>query len=90
MLCWTKLNRNFSKERVNSNRPNSNPMKCSNSDFWTLVGIISFIGAFGIYEGNELHPVFYSQSITLFAGTGYLAFKIFYLDNRVAHTERER
>jgi hypothetical protein len=52
----------------------------ANFDFWVLAGILATVGALGVYEGNELHPVFYSQSSILFGGLGYLAYKAFYLD----------
>jgi len=54
----------------------------SNFDFWILAGILSTIGGIGIYEGNELHPVFYSQPAILFGTIGYFGFKIFYIEAR--------
>jgi hypothetical protein len=54
----------------------------SNSDFWLLAGIVFTIGGIGIWEGNELHPAFYSQPAILFGGLGYLAYKAFHVDKK--------
>jgi len=62
-------------------------VKVSNSDFWILAGIFSVIGTLGVHEGNELHPAFYSQTVILFGGLGYLAYKALYLDHRSGHVE---
>jgi len=52
----------------------------SNSDFWVLAGILSTIGGIGIYEGNEIHPAFYSQSAIIFGTIGYCGYKLFYAE----------
>jgi hypothetical protein len=57
-------------------------MQISNSDFWILAGILSTIGGIGIHEGNELHPVFYTQPAIIFGTLGYFGYKTFYLDRR--------
>jgi hypothetical protein len=54
----------------------------SNSDFWLLTGMLLTLGGIGIWEGNELHPTFYSQSALIFGGVGYFAFKTFYADKK--------
>jgi hypothetical protein len=59
----------------------------SNSDFWILAGIFSAIGGVGIYEGNELHPMFYSRPVIIFGGLGYLAYVLFYLDRKTEDNE---
>jgi hypothetical protein len=59
----------------------------ANSDFWVLAGILATVGALGVYEGSELHPVFYSQSSILFGGLGYFAYKALYLDRKVELTQ---
>src|SRR5215510_1329738 len=64
----------------------NNEMKVSNFDFWMLAGMFSLVGGLGIWEGTELHPVFYSQSGIIFGSIGYLAHKVFYLDRRKEST----
>ena len=59
----------------------------ANSDFWVLAGILATVGALGVYEGSELHPVFYSQSSILFGGLGYFAYKTFYLNRKTELTQ---
>jgi len=57
-------------------------MKIRNSDFWILATIVSVIAGLGVYQGNELHPAFYSQPVILFGGLGFLAYRGFYLDKK--------
>ena len=57
-------------------------MHVSNSDFWVLAGILSAIGGLGVYEGYEVHPVFYSQSVLIFGFVGYFGYKTFHADLR--------
>jgi hypothetical protein len=59
----------------------------ANSDFWVLAGILTTVGALGVYEGSELHPVFYSQSSILFGGLVYFAYKTFYLNRKTELTQ---
>lgn len=54
----------------------------SNHDFMLLAGVLSAIGGIGIYEGYEVHPVFYSQSVLLFGTVAYAGYKVFYADKR--------
>ena len=58
------------------------PVYLSNRDFVIMAGILSAIGGLGIYEGYEVHPVFYSQSVLLFGTAGYAGYKVFYADNK--------
>jgi len=51
-------------------------LKVANSEFWILAGILSSIGSIGIYEGMELHPLFYTQPAIIFGGLGYFAMQI--------------
>lgn len=57
-------------------------MYFSKSDFLMFAGILSAIGGLGIYEGYEVHPVFYSQSVLLFGTVGYAGYKVFYADRK--------
>ena len=57
-------------------------MFMSNRDFMMMAGILSAIGGLGIYEGYEVHPVFYSQSVLLFGTAAYAGYKVFYADKR--------
>jgi hypothetical protein len=62
-------------------------MKVSNSDFWILAAIFSTIGGIGVYEGNELHPAFYTQPAIIFGSMGYFAYKTFYADRKQTKNE---
>ena len=62
-------------------------MKVGNSDFWILAAIFSTVGSIGIFEGNEINPVFCSQLAIIFDGLGYFAYKVFYLDHRNRENE---
>jgi len=55
-------------------------MKIVNSDFWILAGILLTMGGIGVWEGSEIHPIFYSQSAIIFGGLGYFAFRTFTVD----------
>ena len=57
-------------------------MSLSRPDFLILAGILSAIGGLGLYEGYEVHPVFYSQSALLFGSIGYAGYKVFLADNK--------
>ena len=57
-------------------------MRASISDFWILAGILSSLGGLGIYEGYEVHSVFYSQSSVLFGAAGLAGYKVFYSDKK--------
>jgi len=57
-------------------------MRVSNSDFWTLAGILSIIGGIGIYEGSELHPAFYIEPVIMFGTIGYCGYKVFYVNRK--------
>lgn len=57
-------------------------MFISNRDFMMMAGILSAIGGLGIYEGYEVHPVFYSQSVLLFGTGAYAGYKVFFADKR--------
>lgn len=57
-------------------------MYLSNRDFIMIAGILSAIGGVGIYEGYEVHPVFYSQSVLLFGTAAYVGYKLFQADKR--------
>lgn len=70
---------NRAAERViASQMPVVHELHISNSDFWIMAFILSSIGGVGIYEGMELHPVFYVQPTIILGGLGYFAFKAFY------------
>lgn len=51
-----------------------------NSDFLILAAMLSTVGGIGIWEGYEVHPIFYSQSGILFGAIGYFVYRIFWLD----------
>ena len=57
-------------------------MKSPNSDFVILAAILSGIGGIGVWEGYEVHPIFYSQSGVLFGAVGYIAYHSLWLDRR--------
>ncbi len=57
-------------------------MYVSKVDFLVFAGMFSAIGGIGIYEGYEVHPIAYSQSILLFGAVGYAGYKVFYADKR--------
>jgi hypothetical protein len=57
-------------------------MYLSRPDFMILAGILSAIGGLGLYEGYEVHPIFYSQSALLFGSVGYAGYKVFFADNK--------
>ena len=57
-------------------------MRASISDFWILAGMLSSLGGLGIYEGYEVHSVFYSQSAVLFGAAGLAGYKVFHSDKK--------
>lgn len=57
-------------------------MFMSSRDFMMMAGILSAIGGLGIYEGYEVHPVFYSQSVLLLGTAAYAGYKAFFADKR--------
>lgn len=55
-------------------------MTLRNSDFWILAALMSGFGGLGVWEGYEVHPVFYSQSAVIFGFTGYFGYQILHAD----------
>lgn len=55
-------------------------LKIPNSDFLIVATMLSAFGGLGVWEGYEVHPIFYSQSAVLFGGVGYFAYRIFWLE----------
>ncbi len=41
------------------------------NDYVVMIAIVSVVSGFGIYEGIELHPAFYSQSAVIWIMFGY-------------------
>jgi hypothetical protein len=65
-------------------------MLLSNSDFRNVVIMLSIFGGLGVWEGYEVHPVFYSQSVVIFGFIGYVWYQIFVVDRRTAQKEISR
>lgn len=57
-------------------------LQISNSDFWVLAGILGAISGLGIWEGYEVHAVFYSQPAIILGFAGYFGYKILYEDTK--------
>lgn len=57
-------------------------MALSNSDFWIAAVMLSGFGGLGVWEGYEVHPVFFSQAAVNFGFIGYFWYQVFHLDHR--------
>jgi hypothetical protein len=69
---------------------NNTKVKVSNSEFLVLAAILLPIGGIGIYEGNLMHPVFYTQPVIIFGGLGCFAYQSFYMDRKQASSASDK
>ena len=56
------------QERPNSYRGQEElppRIKISNSDFWVLAASFVIVGGIGVWEGEKIHPIFYSLLLEL-------------------------